>query len=66
MKDFIVIAGERIRKSTIKRYKPFGDTKINVYYNTSTYKVELQTFDLGTKRGKDEMLDYLDLHFGIK
>lgn len=65
MKDFIKINQERIRKNTIKKYQPFGERKLNVYYNTSRYKMELQTFDLTDKQKRDECLEMLDCEFGI-
>lgn len=65
MKDFIKIQNERIRKNTIKKYQPFGEKKLNVYYNTSRYKVELQIFDFDSPENRDNVLETLDLEFGV-
>lgn len=65
MKEFVKIAGERIRKNTIKRYAPYGETSLNVYYNTSRYKMDLQTFKFASAKERDDMVDTLDLAFGI-
>ena len=65
MKDFIKIKEQRIRKNTIKKYQPSGDDKLNVYYNTSRYKIELEVFTFAEKALRDEILDDLDLTFGI-
>lgn len=65
MKDFIKIQNERIRKNTIKKYQPFGEKKLNVYYNTSRYKIELQVFDFESSFTRDQVLENLDLEFGV-
>lgn len=65
MKDFIKIQNERIRKNTIKKYQPFGEKKLNVYYNTSRYKIELQVFDFDYVESRNDALETLDLEFGV-
>jgi len=60
MKDFVIVQGVRLRKTTIKRYKAVGTTVVNIYYNTSRYKVEVDTFECKTKKGQKDVLDYLD------
>ena len=65
MKDFIKIKEERIRKNTIKKYQPYNDKKLNVYFNTSRYKIELQVFEFSTKNERDVVLEKLDLEFGL-
>jgi hypothetical protein len=60
MKDFIIVLSERLRKTTIKRYKPIGATKVNVYYNTSRYKIDVDIFDCKTKKGQKDLLEHLD------
>ena len=60
MKDFVKINETRIRKNTIKRFSPVGDTKVNVYFNTSRYRVDVETFDLKTKKARKDVLDLLD------
>lgn len=65
MKDFIKIQNERIRKNTIKKYQPFGEKKLNLYYNTSRYKIELQVFDFDSVENRNDALETLDLEFGV-
>ena len=64
-KEFLKIGEQRIRKNTIKKYQPFGDKAINIYYNTSRYKVEVELFKFDTKELRDEMLETLDVNFGL-
>ena len=63
MKEFIKLLDFRIKKNTIKKYKPFGDLKIYIYYNVSRYKVEMESFEYPTKRDRDNMLEELDAVF---
>lgn len=65
MKDFIKIKEERIRKNTIKKYSPFGENKLNIYFNVSRYKIELETIHFSSKLERDEMVEKLDLEFGL-
>ena len=65
MKDFIILLSTRIRKNTIKQYKPIGETKVNIYYSVSRYKVEVETFDFITKKKRTAILEYLDSNFLI-
>ena len=60
MKEFIKVLDERLRKTTIKRYKPISTTKVNIYYNTSRYKIDVDTFECGTKKKQKDLLDYMD------
>ena len=64
-KEFLKIGDQRIRKNTIKKYQPFGDKAINIYYNTSRYKIEVELFKFDTKELRDEMLQTLDVNFGL-
>lgn len=64
-KEFIKIGQQRIRKNTIKKYQPYGEKGINIYYNTSRYKIELELFQFDTKELRDEMLETLDVNFGL-
>jgi hypothetical protein len=57
--DFIRINDIRLRVSSIKKYCPSGDTKLNIYYNTSRYKVEVETFTFTTEH-RNEVLEQLD------
>jgi hypothetical protein len=63
MQDFIKIGEQRVRKSSIKKYAPYGDYKMNIYYNTSRYKIENETFSFGTTKERDEFIEKLDLMF---
>lgn len=65
MADFIKIQNERIRKNTIKKYQPYGETKINVYYNTSRYKIEVQTFTFADNLLAINAIEKLDIEFGL-
>lgn len=60
MSDFVNIAGTRIRKSTIKRYSALNSTKINVFYNTSRYKVDVEAFSFPSEKERDALLETLD------
>jgi hypothetical protein len=64
-KDFIRIGNQRIRKNTIKKYQPNGELSINLYYNTSRYKIEVEAFKFDTTKERDEMLQTLDTNFGL-
>lgn len=64
-KAFVKIGRERIRLTTIKKYDEYKDVSIRLYYNTSRYKIEVQTFKFDTKEIRDEMIEKLDLIFGI-
>lgn len=64
-KEFLKIGQQRIRKNTIKKYQPYGQKGINIYYNTSRYKIEVEVFNFDTKEERDEMLLTLDLNFGL-
>lgn len=64
-KEFIKIGNQRIRKNTIKKYQPNGDLSINLYYNTSRYKIEVESFKFGTTEERDNMLQTLDTNFGL-
>ena len=63
MKDFIKIGEDRIRKNTVKKYKPIGDLKVMIYYNTSRYKIESESFAFMTKGLRDEFIEELDQTF---
>lgn len=65
MRDFLKLNDERIRKNTIKKYQPFSEKKIKVYYNTSRYKIEVQVFGYATESLRNEAIEYLDLNFGL-
>lgn len=60
MKDFVKIQEKRIRKAAVKKYCPLGEDKLNIYYSTSRYKTELETFKFDTKEERDDALYELD------
>ena len=64
-KDFIKIKDKRIRKNTIKKYEPRQENKLQIFYNTSRYKVESEIFEFPNKKDRDNILDNLDSNFGI-
>lgn len=65
IKTFIKIKESRIRLTNIKRYQPHGDKKLIIYYNTSRSKIENETFAFESKASREEVLDLLDISFGI-
>lgn len=60
MQNFVNIKEIRIRKTTIKKYAPNGQTKINIWYNTSRYKIDLETINLENEIVRDEILEVMD------
>jgi len=63
--QFIRIKETRLRISTIKKYLPFGKTKLNVYFNTSRDKIEVETFEFNDELLRVNMIEKLDIIFGI-
>lgn len=63
MQTFIKINETRLIKSSIKKYIPSGENKINIYFNTSRYKVEMESFSFENKEKRDEIINYLDAMF---
>ena len=57
---FVKVNNDRILKSAIKRYAPNGTTSVNIYFNTSTFKVDVRNYDLNSKQNQNKTLDYLD------
>jgi len=62
MQTFIKINNVRLIKSSIKKYAPHGENKINIYFNTSRYRIEMETFVFDTET-RDNVMDYLDAMF---
>lgn len=60
MKNFIELNEHRIRKTSIKEYKPIGATKLTIYFSHSRHKVESLVFDFGDQEIRDEKLEILD------
>jgi hypothetical protein len=63
MQTFIKINNVRLIKSSIKKYVPHGKTKINIYFNTSRYRIEMETFVFPTEEERDNIMEYLDAMF---
>lgn len=60
MGQFILIADVRIRTSTIKRYKALGEDRINIYFNTSPNRPEVETFKFQSTESRNTVLEQLD------
>lgn len=63
MKDFIKINETRIKKSVIKKYLPVGDLTINIYFNTSKDRIEVEMFKFANKAKRTHMINFLDTNF---
>ena len=63
MKEFIKINDTRIKKTTIKKYVPYGERKINIYFSPSRNKLDFETFDFFSEDERTKILEYLDLNF---
>ena len=63
MKEFVLINETRIRKSTIKRYLPYREDRITIYYSPSRNKLDYETHTFTSKEDRDDTMDYLDLNF---
>lgn len=65
-RDFFKVKDDRIKLSTIKKYRPSTDgMKLIIYYSVSRTRVEFEQFEFKTKKEVVEILDELDLIFGI-
>lgn len=62
--QFVKFNETRLKISVIKKYKPMGTTQLNVYFNTSRDKVEVETFTFQTEALRNEMVTKLDIIFG--
>ena len=60
MKDFIKIQNVRLRKSSIKKYAPLQDTKVNIYFSVSRYKTDLETFTFESQSDRNNFIEELD------
>lgn len=60
MTNFVEIMETRIRKTCIKKYYPVGETKIGIVYNTSRYKIDLETIDCKDNEMREDLLTILD------
>lgn len=57
--SFIIIKEDRIVKSAVKRYTPFGN-KLNVHFSTSISKPQFKTYEFKTSNALKRVVDYLD------
>jgi hypothetical protein len=64
MQTFIKINDDRLIKSSIKKYKPFGENKINIYFNTSRYRIEMESFTFNNPLDRAFMMEYLEILLG--
>lgn len=60
MKNFIKIQNHRIRKSSIKEYKPMANNSIIIYFSNSRYKIESIVFKFSSEDEVNENLELLD------
>lgn len=58
--NFIQIGDERIRKNTIKRYKPIGETKINIHYNSSATNPDKAVIQFENRAARFDALENMD------
>ena len=63
MQTFIKINDVRLIKSSIKKYIPYSMNRINIYFNTSRYRIEMECFEFSTTKERDDMISYLDAMF---
>jgi len=61
--EFIQIESYRIRKSTIKSYKPQGNLQINLYFSVSQTKVDVKIIPFYSVRARNLALKNLDKQF---
>ena len=59
---FILIQGQRIRISTIKRYSDSGENQITMWFNTNRYKMDSITFHNLSTVEKELVLHTLDYY----
>jgi len=58
--QFIQIKSDRIRISSIKKYRPVAENKLVVWFSTSRYKVENETYTFETEEELRQTVDFLD------
>ena len=46
-------------------YLPWESKKLNVYFNTSRDRKELETFSFETEKERDEAINMLDLELNV-
>ena len=64
-KQFIKIQEKRISLSLIKRYQTIRHNQLNIYYDTSRYKIDVEVFKFATSDKRDEIIETLDLNYGV-
>ena len=60
MTNFIQIKETRLAKSTIKRYKPIGNSKLSIGFTASRTKLDYEIFTFSNQKERDEILNILD------
>ena len=60
-KDFVRILDARIRISTIKRFAPFGDTKLVIRFSSSTKDTQAEHFNFPSNKEREDAIELLDL-----
>ncbi len=60
MVTFIKILDDRIKLSSIKRYRPYGDSKLTLRFNNSGTNIVSTTYNFKNKKERDKLLDKLD------
>ena len=60
MQTFLKINDVRLLKSSIKKYIPFNENKLNIYFSTSRYKVSVESFSFKDVKERDDVINYLD------
>lgn len=61
--NFIKIGEDRLQLTTIKKYKPLGELKVKIYYNTSRYKIEAEEFTFDSTEERNIFVARLDFIF---
>ena len=65
MKNFIKIQDDRIKANTIKKFKPVGETQLNIYFNTSRDKIQNLIYTFPDRKSRDEIIAELDCIFEV-
>lgn len=64
-KQFVKIGENRIKVSTIKRYKPQGDEKISIHYSANRNSPQIEVLTLNSKKERDNIIEELDIIMGV-
>jgi hypothetical protein len=58
--EFLILNDERIRKTTIKRYRADKNAVVTIYFNSSYNKPDCRQYNFTTIVRQQEVLAYLD------